>query len=92
MPKEKQVLLSYDVISETLNNAKPILIDLCMSGTMSVEDCTKARLAYNEAVDIHMVLGYMAETVVDTGSDTKYNELAEQLMGLLIIISVYAEG
>ncbi len=92
MPIEKQVVISYEVMGETLKTAKPTMIGLCASGDISAEDCVNARNAYNEAVTLYKMLGEMAIVAVDTGDGSNYQELSLQLMALLTTIQTYTGG
>ena len=89
MPPEKQVVMTYTVMGETLNTAKPILISLCKSETMSAEDCKAARMAYNDAVKIYKRLGQYALKAIDKGNSDSYNSLALEFMELLTVIDKY---
>ncbi len=89
MPPEKQVLLSYEVMGETIQTAKPILITLCDTGELSPEDCIEARAAYNNAVTVYYLLGETAKIAIDTGDNTDYQGMAAQLMTLLTMIQTY---
>ncbi len=89
MPPEKQVLLSYEVMGETIQAAKPALMALCASGELSADDCIEARTAYNNAVAIYYSLGEMAKIAINTGDNKDYQGLATELMGLLTVINTY---
>ena len=85
-PVEKQVLMSYDIMTSTLNTAKTILTTRRNNGTMNEKDYQEAKSAFNSAVDIHNILGNTALLVIDNGQGEIYNSLALELMNLLTVI------
>ena len=89
IPVEKQVLMSYQGMGEVLNTSKPILKSLCDNGTINAEDCETARVAYNEAVKAYHALAPLAESVIDTGTDSEYRAAALALMEMLSVIQTY---
>ncbi len=91
-PIETQTLISYEAMGEVLNAAKPILITLCKSGELGRGECMDAMFAYNEAVDLYKFLGNLASDVIDTGEGSNYRVMANQLMGLLVVINKYTGG
>ena len=91
MPWQKQTLVSYQVMGETLKSSKVVLIELCLNGTLSEKDCSEARDAYNQAVDVYKVLGNQAIIAMDIGSDTIYKSMARHLMALLADLAKYQE-
>lgn len=91
-PPEKQVLISYEIMGAVLEDSKPVLISLCDSGTLSAEDCKKARAAYNKAVDVYKYLKKIAHSAIDTGDGSVYRVLSIELMDLITEIQFYTGG
>jgi hypothetical protein len=92
MPVETQAVISYTSMGEVLNTAKPILQNLCNNGTLSIEDCEAAQIAYNEAVKVYHELAEVGKAVVDSGDDLEYRTMAQQLLDLLAVIQTYTGG
>lgn len=92
MPWQKQTVISYQIMGETLQSSKTVLQELCLTGALSAEDCSTARTTYNQAVDIYKLLGNQALIAIDIGNDSVYKQLAAQLMQLLVILGEYQGG
>jgi hypothetical protein len=62
---------------------------MCIQKTLTREQCTEAREAYNIAVTVYKEMGVAYSDMVDTGDDTQYRNRAVQLSKLLIILNEY---
>lgn len=89
MPRVTKLLVSYQTMGATLEDAKPTILALCASGTLEEVDCAKAKKAYNQAVTVYKTLGDAVDSAVITGDDTRVRTLTLQLQNLLIIVSQF---
>jgi hypothetical protein len=62
---------------------------MCIQKTLTSEQCTDAREAYNTAVTVYKKMGVAYSEMIDTGDDTQYRNLAMTLSKLLIILNEY---
>ncbi len=89
VPKEIQILVTYQSMGITLEEAKPAILALCSSGKLTPTDCSKAKMAYNQAVTLYKTLGDAAEIAINTGDDTRVRSLILQLENLLVIVNQF---
>lgn len=86
---QKQTMMSYQAAGEVLNASKPILKSLCADGTLSGDECAKAKKAYNDAVSLYKLLGTTAVMAIDTDNEGSYERMQAQLMELLTELADY---
>ncbi len=89
MSKTKQLVVTYQTMGATLEEAKPAILAYCSNGTLNKADCVKAKAAYNQAVTVYKTLGDAVDSSLVTGDDTRVSSLILQLQGLLVIVNQF---
>ncbi len=89
MPDATKLVVTYQSMGVTLEEAKPAILALCASGTLKEADCAKAKKAYNQAVTVFKTLGDAVDSAVITGDDTRVRSLTIQLRTLLLSVNSF---
>jgi hypothetical protein len=89
IPKQTQIVITYQSMGIALEEAKPAILALCASGVLNETDCAEAKAAYNQAVTIYKTLGTMSNIAIDTDDDTGFRSLALKLQSMLVVINKF---
>ncbi len=87
IPKETQIVITYQSMGTILEEAKPAILALCDNDVFSYNECSQAITAYNQAVTIYLTLGDLAAIGIDTGVDSGFHSMALELQALLLIVN-----
>lgn len=89
MPWQKQAVIGYDILAETMARTAAELTARREAGTLSEDDYQKAKVIYNRAVDIFKKMPEAAAIAIDSDSKIKnkqYADLRTKLLNLLTLI------